>query len=603
MSRRYSLVAALILGLPPAMAAAQSTVWISSAKDIRQVTTSGTNTGRSASVHLSSADAVGHLTFGPDGWLYFAEDFPATGCISRLNPAGAVARSGANTTYAPLYCTSALAAGIGELRFDASGALVFATPGGVLKLPACAVASPATCAVAATLVNSASGSALDHAPDGSLLFTDGDAVGRDPSTSGFPIPVSTPVAIDVVTGAAASVFPAFPTGTVCVSAGNAIGCYTKTGTPLSALRTFDAIDKPQGWAFAKDDTAWVATSVNPAATLTAGQAPHNGLLWRVTGAGATRVYPTRINGPQPPIVGVAVPLTSKTINEAAATDTHTFVVGPDVFSVTTPQPCRLSLTVMERLSSQVQSCFNSTGLTLAPATYLGETFPTEYDVQTLGTQSCFSPGLEATVITTAFYPAGNLAAIKRPIGAPQGSNTCVENTQAQWLLAAPNDAGTKTGSNSFSGFMGALVRAAGGQPATVQLLAPLQNAPLVTTDPTPAQVDAAVEQNRGNVTVKFTLTGGTAAGPAYALFSVQRLGSIEGGALNTQTGALCDVDPQDAVTGPPLFRRTADNSYHFNLNTSGMLPLACTQPGLYAFGISFPIDGIATPITFLVELK
>jgi hypothetical protein len=494
---------------------------------------------------------------------------------------------------------------LGQLRFDWTGALLFATKAhGVMKLASCALTTPSACPVSASTVIStdAAGSGVSHAADGAVLYTDGNAVERSPSVTGFPVSVLAPVAIDVVTGGLASAFPALPTGAVCAAAGHALPCHSKSATSLSPLYTFPSIDRPQGWGFAKDDTAWVATSVNPTMTLTAGQAPHNGLLWRVTASGATIVYPTRINGPQPPIVGVALPATSKVVTETTATDTHSFVVGADVFIVTTPLPCRLALTVFERLPSQVQPCLNSTGLSLTPATYLGESFPTEYDVQPIGTQSCFSAGSEATEVTTAFFPAGNLASIRRPVGAPQGNNKCVENTLAQWALAAPNDAGTKTGSLNFSGFMGALT-APSAQVANLQLLSPLQSASFVTTDPTQAQIDAAVEQNLGNVAVKFALSlNGAAVTTQNAVFSVQRLGSIDASGQLQPDSVLCDVQPQDAVTGPPKFF-VAGGHHRFNLDTSQMSPVACTQAGLYAFGISFPIDGKAAPVTFLVQFK
>jgi hypothetical protein len=374
---------------------------------------------------------------------------------------------------------------------------------------------------------------------------------------------------------------------------NALPCFDKEGSPLGALHTFAATDKPQGWGFTKNDTAWVATSVDPTQTITG----RNGVLWRIDDTGATTVYPSKFTGKQPPFIGVALPPTTKSLSDAAATDIHTYVVGSDVLSITTPVPCRLAVTVMERLPSDVQSCLSSTGLSLEWVAYLGETFVTEYVVTELsGAGSCFTADQQATQLITAFFPwPANLASVRRPPGAPKGSNTCVSNTIANYALAAPNDAGTRGGSNSFSGFMGAQVTQAA-QAVTLQLLPPLAGAPFVTTDPTADQIAAAVEQNTGNVAVKFTLTNGSGSlvTTPNAVFSVQRLGS---------SGAFCNVQPQDAVTGPPKFFITADNTHRFNLDTSEITPFECTQPGLYAFGISFPIDGVAAPVTFLVELK
>jgi hypothetical protein len=145
-----------------------------------------------------------------------------------------------------------------------------------------------------------------------------------------------------------------------------------------------------------------------------------------------------------------------------------------------------------------------------------------------------------------------------------------------------------------------------GQPtqlATLQLLPPLQGTPFVDSTPTQAEINAAVEQNLGNVTVKFSLTkGSSVVTTRNAVFSVQRLGSLNTSGQLVPDSRLCTVQPQDAVTGPPTFNVTG-GTHHFNLNTSGMGPLECTQAGLYAFGVSFPVDGIADPVTFLVELK
>ena len=601
MCRRHFLPAALMLLAMPTLASGQAFVWISEGRSIRQITTAGASAGTSQNVHVSGGTAIGHLVHGPDAWLYFAEHFTAQSCISRLNPTGNVSRTtGANVTYAQVLCSSQLLNQPRELRFDSTGALLFATVAqGVRKIARCALTVPATCQPSALPVAAAdgAGSGLDQAADGALLFTDGDAIERSPSAPGFPIAVFNPLALDVVTGGEGSALSAQPTGAICVAAGNGVPCFDKAGAPLQALHTFAAIDKPQAVVFDKRDTAWVSTSVDPTQTLTAGTAPHNGLLWRIDGSGATLVYPSRINGPQPPVVGVALPLTSKTVTETTATTTHDFVFGPDVFSIVTPLPCRLAVTVLEQFPSAVQACLDSTGLSLAPATYLGESFPTEYGV-TVVAGACFGDEPEATEIITAFFPVGeNLSGVRRPDGAPAANNPCVARTLANWALAAPNDAGLKMGSDGTSSFMGA--RVTGASAATVRLLPPLSNAPLVTTDPTQAQVDAAVVLNRGNIAVKFALTGGGTT--PNAVLSVQRLGWLNSLGHLVRDSTLCDVQPQDAVTGPPTFFNTSD--HRFNLDTSAMTPVECTQPGLYAFGISFPVDNVAAPVTFLVVVK
>jgi len=601
---RHSLPAALTLLALPSFASGQTTLWISESRNIREITTA---TGASRDVHVSTGTAVGHMVYGPDARLYFAEYFADSSCISRLDPAGnVVRRTGANATYAPVFCSAGLLNEPRELRFDSAGDLLFATASlGVLRIPACALAVPGSCPAAPQTVVTpqGAGSGLDHAPDGAVLFTDGHAIARTPPASGFPIAVVNPVALDVVTGGLGSAFPSLPTGAVCASAGNAVSCFDKTGASLGALNTFPAIDIAQGFAFSKSDTAWVATSVDAQATLTPGQAPHNGLLWRIDDSGATVVYPTRFNGPQPPIVGVALPPTSKTITESTAVTLHDFVVGPDVFSITTQLTCRLALTVFERLPSEVQPCLDSTGLSLAATTYLGESFPTEYGIATIA-GPCFADDPTAIEIITGFFPVGqNLAGVRRPDGAPKGNNRCESNTLANYALAAPNDAGMKMGSDGTSGFMGARVVLPVPAPV-VQIMPPLQGAPIVTTDPTQAQIDAAAEQTLGNVAVKFSLTlGGELVTTPDAVFSVQRLGSLDAFGHLLPDSRFCDVRPQDAVTGPPRFFITSEDTHRFNLDTSTMTPLACTQPGLYAFGISFPVDGIAAPVTFLVELK
>jgi hypothetical protein len=142
------------------------------------------------------------------------------------------------------------------------------------------------------------------------------------------------------------------------------------------------------------------------------------------------------------------------------------------------------------------------------------------------------------------------------------------------------------------------------QLATLQLLPPLQGAPFVTTAPTQAQIDAAVEQNLGNVAVKFSLTkAGSLVTTTNAVLSVQRLGSLDASGHLVPDSRICTVQPQDAVTGPPTFFVTSENTHRFNLNTSAMTPQECTEAGLYDFGISFPVNGIADPVSFLVEFK
>jgi hypothetical protein len=597
---RTSLAATLAISLVPAVAAAQAHVWISSGKDLRQVTTSGNSVGSSKSVHLSTATAVGHLAYGPDGRLYFGEHFPTTACISRIDPAGNVSRqTGANATYAQVFCDPTLLNELRQLRFDWTGALLFATTRhGVKQLAASCVQS--TCSTSTSVATPFAGSGVTNAIDGVVLYSDGVTIKRTGST--VATAVDPFVALDVITGGPASLFPGKSTGAICGSAGNSIPCF-KAGSAHAALYTFAWIDKAQGGALAKDDTAWWATSVDPSATLTSGQAPHNGLLWRITGTGATIIYPTRFNGPQPPIVGVALPLTSKTITDSAPTDTHNFDFGTDVVTFVTPLACKLAVTALERFKTQVQSCLDSTNLTLSPTPYLGESFFTEYDVTVLS-GPCFTSGsLADAQIAAYFAPGENLALIRRPTGAPSGSNTCTANTTGQYLLGPlPEDAVTR-GSINFSAVMGAQV----GQPsqlAAVTLLPPLQGAPVVTTNPTQDDIDDAVAQNLGNIAVKFSLTrGGSIVTTRNAVFSVQRLGTLNTSGQLEPDSQLCTVQPQDAVTGPPTFFVTSENTHRFNLNTSAMAPPACTQRGLYAFGISFPVDGIADPVTFLVELK
>jgi hypothetical protein len=585
------LVVALVSAWP-AVAAGQPIAYVTAGDQILAVNANGS----ASVVHTSSCGLLSaDLAFGADGDLYFVEP----GClrIAAVDP-GANVRRGVNQSYRTVFTSPGGSGDPGagtELRLAADFGIVFNSSNGVWRL------EPET--FAASHVAGAGGLGLAIAHNGDAIYLNGSQVEQDATPSPFtPFSAVGAVGLGVTNGGQGSVVtPLFATGAICYSAGNSISC---TGGKASSTPTpyvsFGATEQVRYFEFISNETALVATSVNPFA----GTIQPNGRLYLVNGTGAHQVYATsKTQGRYQPINGVAVPPSSQTITETTAVSgQRLFDFGPIEVRIETQGAAALSVTARQASFEEAQGLLDAIDTSGTNNVYLTapfkgeESWRTLIDVQVLsGTPGSpvevylagdfgdpFSQTLAMThfklqgdevilaeVITDGVYPFG-------PVDPVRGSGDTFSIFQG---AIVENDATTAT----FCGFLRSLDDRA--------RVPPIEGALPFASDIKLGSVQA----------VKFRLstdgcnTEFVADVPNYpltgAIVSVMRVAD----------GADYEIHPPGAANEPPVCRIDSDGMTHiFNLDTNPT-PEAPWTPGLHIITVSSQ-DGLFPHASILVNI-
>ena len=383
--------------------------------------------------------------------------------------------------------------------------------------------------------------------------------------------------------------PALPVGPVCVSVLNAIACGPKPGGNLGttfatfAVPNSTAVNKAQFFEFLTNDTAIVATSVDPNAGL-GGSAKFNGILWRVDGDGVAEEVTrgAKINGVFVPIVGVAVGPSTASATTPADT-THYVNFGPVAFDVVTPDPC--SLTVTLRQLTWVQAHAKIDPLNPAPPPpasppppkYLldrglgGESWVDDVDVVPSG--NCGSPVLAGIAQYVDNAPS---RAVLHCTG-----NDCTLATHGNYPYSTPEDERDSALPDNFSDFLTAKIASS---VAPIVFASPLNNAAIVSGTIDSTEIGAASSHNAsGGLSLRFRICANESC-TAFAT-AEQPNPPTTGAGLSvtrlTDSGvAVADcigIDQGSSTPDLPVFRVSGTDgvTHNFNLNTPLDGPDAC----------------------------
>jgi hypothetical protein len=613
MRRTAGLWALVICTAAPSGAAAQ-TVYFSAGREIRQIDAGGAapavvHTGRAAIGDL--ALCAGNPADPGDAdvqYLYFVEHDAAAG--DRIGRVDVNTRprkkKHVNRSARTVLTLDAGSGRIGEIRLTPDCDVMFATAAGVFRVSGTAVSATEAAPVEradGTDITTGAGSGLAVALDGSLRYSDAAAVRS--TLDGFA-PTAAPdsiVGLGVANAGAGSAVPAVAAlspGTVCASTSNAIRCGPKPGGPLDAtLAVFEvagseAVNRAQFFEFLTDDTAFVATSVDPDGGV-AGEAGFNGILWKVDGGGVVELA----RGPKvgdiwEPIVGVAVSASdSRPVPVATAPGvTHYLNFGPVAFDVRTPVACDLAISLRQLSWAQARVKLDSVNRPLGSDKYGldpalgGESWADDVEVR-IASGTCDLSATPATIGIAQFVDNGPNRAVLHCDGNAWG-NECAVATEGNFPYSTPDDERDSALPDNFSDFLTATIA----RPTEAPLMGLLFSSPLsmdaVVTGPIDAGEIAAATRHStsAGIPIKFRICANpecTEFAPAEtpdppaigAGLSITRL-SDAGVPL-----ADCEVDDQGGANPDrPVFRVSEGGLHQFNLNTPPGGPAACTLEDL-----------------------
>jgi hypothetical protein len=589
-SARVLPVVALVCAWP-AIAAGQTIAYVTAGDQILAVTANGS----ASVVHTSSCGLLsGDLALGADGKLYFVEP----GClrIASVDPAGNV-RRGVNQTYQTVFTSPGGSGDPGagtELRLAADLGIVFNSTNGVWRL------EPET--FAASHVAGSGGLGLAIAHNGDAIYLNGSQVEQDATPSPFtPFSAAGAVGLGVTNGGQGSVVsPPLATGAICYSAGNSISCTGgKTSSTPTSYVSFGAAEQVRYFEFISDETALVATSVNPFA----GTIQPNGRLYLVNGTGAHQVYATsKTQGRYQPINGVAIPPSSQTIAETSAVSgERTFDFGPIEVRIETQGAAALSVTARQASVEEAQGLLDEIDTSGTNNVYLTAPFKGEESWRTLIDVQVLSgtPGSPVEVYLAGDFGdpfTQNLAMTHFKL---QGNQVVLAEVITDGVYPfGPVDPVRGKG-DTFSIFQGAVVENAVFTATFCGFERPLDDRARVP--PIQGAVPFATDIKLGSVqAVKFRLstdgcnTEFISDVPNYpftgAIVSVMRVGD----------GRDYEIHPPGAANEPPLSRLDTDGGHIFNLDTNPT-PEAPWTPGLHIVTVS-SLDGLFLHASILVNI-
>ena len=620
-----------LLGLclaAPASAAAQ-TVYFSVGKEIRTLVAPAIGLG--TLVHTSPM-LVGDLalcagnagdTAAPNAqYLYFVEHDAAGDRISRLDVNAPLTKKVlVNGTAGSIFAFTTPGLRIGEIRLTPECNVLFAASTGVYQVNGSAPFSDPETTTPLFVTN---GSGLAVAFDGSLRYSDGAAVKVRPSGTTLKSVASSVVGLGIANAGAGSTVPGWATaplsvGRVCVSRlnTNTVACGSKTGTDLgTTLATFavagsTAVNQAQFFEFFTNDTAIVATSVNPNAGVGGTGAKLNGILWQVAGGVATELARgPKVNGEFVPIVGVAVgPSTSAPVAvTTVAGQTHTVNFGPVAFDVATPAACNVSISLRQLSWATANAKLNDVG----SAKYLldrglgGESWVDDVVVvDAVVPNTCgMSPTTPAVVGIAQYIENAPSRAVLHCDG-----DDCDVATQGNFPYSTPDDERDSALPDNFSDFLTARIHLPAA--AGIVFSTPLSNAAVVVDAIDQTEIDAATDHNAsGGLSIRFRICANqscTAFAPAEVPFPPTTGAGLSVTRLDEDGLAIgdCSVTDQGSSTPDlPVFRisSTDGTAHNFNLNTPFGGPPACQQNGLFVATV-FSHGGKFTKTSILFRLR
>lgn len=590
-SARVFLVVALVSAWP-AVAAGQPIAYVTAGDQILAVSANGS----ASVVHTSSCGLLSaDLAFGADGKLYFVEP----GClkIASVDPTANV-RRGVNQSYQTVFTSPGGSGDPGagtELRLAADLGILFNSSNGVWRL------EPET--FAASPVAGSGGLGLAIAHNGDAIYLNGSQVEQDATPSPFaPFTAAGAVGLGVTNGGQGSVVsPLLATGAICYSAGNSISCTGgKTSSTPTPYVSFGVTEQVRYFEFISDETALVATSVNPFA----GTIQPNGRLYLVNGSGAHQIYATsKTQGRYQPINGVAVPPSSQTITETSAVSgERPFDFGPIEVRLETPGAAQLSVTARQVSVEEAQGLLDEidtsgTNNVYVTAPFKGEeSWRTLIDVQVLSG----TPGTPVEVYLAGDFGDPFTQTLAMTHFKLQGDEVVFAEVITDAVLPfGPTDPVRGRG-DSFSIFQGAIVANAAMTASFCGFLPSLDDRARVP--PIEGAIPFASDIKLGSVqNVKFRLstdgcnTAFVADFPNYpysgAILSVMRVSG----------GLDYEVHPPGSTNDPPVFRIDSDGFTHlFNLETNPT-PDAPWTAGLHILTVS-SLDGLFPHASILVNI-
>jgi hypothetical protein len=600
----------------PASAAAQ-TVYFSTGREIRKLD-AGSGSAATTVVHTSPR-FVGDLalcagnpadpTSSSVQYLYFVEHDASGGDrISRLDVNARVRKKKlVNPSARTVLALDAADGRIGEIRLSNDCDVILATPTGVFRVSGTAgSATEATRVKRAdgTDIVTAAGSGLAVALDGSLRYSDAGDVKS--TLDGFaPTAVAEAiVGLGVANAGVGSGVPALAAvsaGSVCASTSNAVKCGPKPGGGLgTTLATFSvagssSVNEAQFFEFLTDDTAIVATSVEPDAGL-GGDAQFNGILWKVDAGGVSELARgLEVNELWMPIVGVAVAQSDSRAVSLTTTPGVTSYLnfGPVAFDVRTPAACDLSISLRQLSWAQARIKLDSVNGPLGSEKYgldpaLGsESWVDDVDVR-IASGTCDLSVTPANVGIAQFVDNGPNRAVLHCDGNAWG-NECEVSTEGNFPYSTPDDERDSALPDNFSDFLTATIAPPSSSPlGGIVFGSPLGSAGVVTGTIDAAEIAAATTHGEaGGFPIKFRICANADCSefappeqpdPPFtgAGLSLTRLRD-DGAPL-----ADCELDDQGGANPDrPVFRVSGDG-HVFNLNTPPGGPAACMLDDLEA---------------------
>lgn len=601
---------AVVICTAAPMSAAAQTVYFSSGREIRKVDIAAPS--GSTVVHASQK-AVGDLALCAGNpakpassavqYLYFVEHAASGGdSIGRVDVNAKVRKkTGVNRSARTVLSLDAEDGRIGEIRLTPECDVMFATPTGVFR-----VSGTAASATAATRVTRAdgngitttAGSGLAVSLDGSLRYSDANDVkssldGFAPTSAAEPI-----VGLGVANAGVGSAVPALAAmsqGTLCASTANAVKCTRKPGGALDAtLAAFsvpgsESISKAQFFEFLTDDTAVVATSVDPDAGVGLGTG-FNGILWKVDADGVTELARGQSVGELwMPIVGVAVSQSDSRPVAVVTTPGVTSYLnfGPVTFDVRTPVACDLAISLRQlswpqahvKLAS-VNGPLGSDKYGLDPALG-GESWVDDVDVR-IASGTCDLSATPASVGIAQFVDNGPNRAVLHCDGNNWG-NICQVSTESNFPYSTPDDERDSALPDNFSDFLTATIAPPSSSPLGGLLFdSPLSNdAVVIGTIDTGEIAAATTHSGSAGVPIKFRICANDACTEFAPAEQPDPPLSGAGLALTRLRNdgvplADCELDDQGGANPDrPVFRTSEGGSHLFNLNTPPGGPAVC----------------------------